>query len=149
MFRGLLRALIVIIIVVGAIAFFVGYRYAGGRVVGPSERGAVVGTAGRGEDQDRIDTAKARERGAEAGEKIAAAGNRAAEMISDASLTAKIKSKMALDDSVKALDIDVTTRDGNVTLSGYVHSGRERERALALARETEGVRSVTDRLQVR
>jgi osmotically-inducible protein OsmY len=66
--------------------------------------------------------------------------------VSDASLTAKIKSKMALDDTVKALDINVTTRNGEVTLSGRVGSEQERTRALALARETGGVRSVRDRL---
>jgi osmotically-inducible protein OsmY len=36
-----------------------------------------------------------------------------------------------------------------VTLSGTVDSEAERARALQLARETEGVASVTDRLQVR
>jgi osmotically-inducible protein OsmY len=35
-----------------------------------------------------------------------------------------------------------------VTLRGSVASGRERQRALQLARETEGVTSVVDRLEV-
>jgi osmotically-inducible protein OsmY len=35
-----------------------------------------------------------------------------------------------------------------VTLSGRVHSQTERERALRLARETEGVQQVVDRLRV-
>lgn len=147
MLRALFKLIIVVVIVVAAIAFFTGYRFAGGRVVGPNTGTPAVGTTGR--TGDAIDTSRARERGAQAGEKIAAAGNRAAEALSDATLTTKIKSKMALDDTVKALDIDVTTRDGNVTLTGYVHSERERERAVALARETAGVKSVTDRLSVR
>jgi hyperosmotically inducible protein len=78
---------------------------------------------------------------------VAEAGNRAAEVLSDATLTTKIKSKMALDDTVKALDINVTSKGGDVTLSGYVHSERGRKRALALARETNGRHN--DRLQVR
>jgi hypothetical protein len=146
MFRALFRLIIVVVIVVAAIAFFTGYRFGGGRVTGPTDSPA-VGTTGR--TPGAIDTTRARERGAQAGEKIANAGNRAAEVLSDATLTTKIKSKMALDDTVKALDIDVTTRDGNVTLMGYVHSERERERAVSLARETEGVKAVVDRLRVR
>jgi osmotically-inducible protein OsmY len=141
-----MRAVIVIVLVVGALAFFAGYRFADGRLIGPADE-RPVGTAGRTEGA--IDESKARERGAAAGEKIANAGNRAADVLSDASLTAKIKSKMALDDKVKALSINVTTNDGHVTLSGDVHSDAERARAVALARETDGVRQVTDQLQVR
>jgi hyperosmotically inducible protein len=147
MLRALLRLIIVVVIVVAAIAFFTGYRFGGGRVHGPTTTNPPVGTSGR--SPGAIDTSRARERGAQVGEKVAEAGNRAAEVLSDAALTTKIKSKMALDDTVKALDIHVTTRDGDVTLSGYVHSERERERAVALARETSGVRRVTDRLQIR
>jgi osmotically-inducible protein OsmY len=43
----------------------------------------------------------------------------------------------------------VDTTDGVVTLSGRVDSAAARERAVQLARETAGVRSVTDQLQVR
>jgi osmotically-inducible protein OsmY len=35
-----------------------------------------------------------------------------------------------------------------VTLSGRVRSEEERQRAVALARETEGVKNVTDRLVI-
>lgn len=147
MMRALIRLVIVVIIVIGAIAFFSGYRFGGGHVTGPSADNPPVGTSGR--PGRAIDTGRARERGAEVGEKVAEAGNRAAEALSDASLTAKIKSKMALDDTVRARDIDVTTKDGDVTVSGYVHSQKERERALALARETNGVRRVVDQLQVK
>lgn len=147
MLRALLRLTIVAIIVVAAIAFFTGYRYAGGRVRGPGADSRPVGTVGRSDGA--IDTNRARERGAEVGETLAQAGNRAADALSDAALTTKIKSKMALDDTVKALDINVTSRNGDVTLSGYVHSERERGRALALARETNGVRRVVDQLRVR
>jgi hyperosmotically inducible protein len=147
MFRALLRLIIVVVIVVAAIAFFTGYRFRGGRVSGPTTETPAVGTSGR--SPGAINTSRARERGAQVGEKVADTGNRAAEVLSDAALTTKIKSKMALDDTVKALDIDVTTQDGDVTLSGYVHSEKERERALSLARETKGARRVTDQLKVR
>ena len=92
---------------------------------------------------------RARERGAEIGEKAAIATAKVQETLGDAALTTKIKAKMALDDSVEARMIDVTTRDGAVTLTGSVRSASERERAVSLARETTGVTRVIDNLQVR
>lgn len=70
-------------------------------------------------------------------------------MYTDGSLTAAVKSKLMGDPVVSALRIDVDTEDGVVTLSGDVRSEAEKEQALKLARETEGVTSVTDRLTVR
>jgi hyperosmotically inducible periplasmic protein len=96
-----------------------------------------------------IDAEEARARGAEVGEKAAIAAERVKETVSEAALTTKIKAKMALDDSVKARAIDVTTRGTAVTVSGTVGSPSERERAVALARETAGVTQVIDRLHVR
>ena len=66
--------------------------------------------------------------------------------LGEAALTSKIKAKMALDDTIKARQIDVTTHATTVTLSGKVSTAAERERALALARETSGVTQVVDRL---
>jgi hyperosmotically inducible protein len=68
--------------------------------------------------------------------------------IGEAALTTKIKAKMALDDTVKARSIDVTTRGTTVTLSGIVQSKEEHDRAMALARETEGVTDVIDDLKM-
>jgi hyperosmotically inducible periplasmic protein len=93
-------------------------------------------------------TEKARERAAAVGEKAAIAAETVRETVSEAGLTAKIKAKMALDDHVKALAIDVTTVGTIVTLSGRVGSAAERDRAMALARETDGVTRVVDNLQI-
>jgi hyperosmotically inducible protein len=72
-------------------------------------------------------------------------GNR----LSDSAVTAKIKSKMALDDHVNARAINVDTSASVVTLRGSVASKDQRDRALRLARETIGVAHVVDRLQIR
>lgn len=64
-------------------------------------------------------------------------------------MTSKIKAKMALDDTVKALAINVTTHGTTVTLSGIVRSEAEKSKALALARETDGVTQVIDDLHLR
>lgn len=103
---------------------------------------APIGTSG-------IDTEKVRERAAAVGEKAAIAAETVRETVSEAGLTAKIKAKMALDDTVKALAINVTTVGTTVTLSGRVGSALERDRAIALARETDSVTRVVDNLQIR
>lgn len=95
-----------------------------------------------------VNTERAREVGAEVGERTAVAIDRARDAVQEGGITAKIKAKMALDDSVKALDISVDTDGSIVTLSGVVGSAAQRERAVQLARETEGVTQVVDRLRV-
>jgi hypothetical protein len=74
--------------------------------------------------------------------------NTVAAFLSDAELTTKIRSKMALDDSVRARTIDVSTTDGVVTLAGIVGSGTEHDQAVRLARDTKGIRQVVDHLNV-
>ena len=66
----------------------------------------------------------------------------------DPGITTSVKSSFAADDTVKAYQIDVDTREGVVTLSGNVPSEAARQRAVALARETDGVRNVVDNLTV-
>jgi osmotically-inducible protein OsmY len=142
--RTIIRAFLILLllIVVGFVAF--GYWTRGSvRTVRTEHPAEGVATSGS------IDTAKARERGAEVGEKAAIAAERVKETVGEAALTTKIKAKMALDDSVKARTIDVSTHGTTVTMSGTVGSALERERAVALARETAGVTQVVDRLQIR
>ena len=138
MLRALLRLILLVIIVVAAAAFFLGWY--GGDHARPA--GSPVGTAGH------IDSSKAQQYGAEVGAKTAEAANKAGEILSDAGLTAKIKSKMALDDSVRARTIDVSTTDRVVILSGTVRSEPEHDRAIQLAKETDGVTRVIDHLTV-
>jgi hypothetical protein len=99
-----------------------------------------------------VDAEQAREKGAELARKAAentkAAAERTEEVLSEAAITAKIKSKMALDDNVKARNINVTTEGTTVTLTGTVQSEEERQRALRLAKETDGISEVVDRLRV-
>jgi osmotically-inducible protein OsmY len=84
---------------------------------------------------------------AKAGAKTAAA--RAEEVVEAAALTSKIKAKMALDDLVKASEINVDTEGSVVTLTGEVGSADERRRAVRIATETQGVTKVVDQLRVR
>jgi hyperosmotically inducible periplasmic protein len=141
MLGALLKLVLMVVLIAAAAAFFMGYRIGGdGAVVAPEV------TTPRVPDVDRE---KARQAGAQIGERVATGAAQAQRALTDGALTAKIKSKMALDDTVRAAAIDVDTVGGEVTLSGTVRSEAERVRALQLARETEGVTSVTDRLVIK
>ena len=140
MIRGLLRLALIVVIIAAAAAFFMGYKLGDNGVETPVS--ATQSTPG-------VDTTRARATGAAIGETVATGAAKAEQALEEGSLTAKIKAKMALDDTVKALTIDIDTQGSVVTLSGSVHSEAERAKALQLTRETSGVTSVVDRLVVR
>jgi osmotically-inducible protein OsmY len=56
---------------------------------------------------------------------------------------------MALDDHVNARAINVDSAGSVVTLTGVVLSEDQRQRAVRLASDTEGVTRVVDKLQVK
>ncbi|MGE0447916.1 MAG: BON domain-containing protein [Vicinamibacterales bacterium] len=70
------------------------------------------------------------------------------QQLDDATITTKIQAKYFLDRDVKAGALDVSTTDGVVLLEGVLPSPAARDRALAIARETEGVVQVVDRVRV-
>jgi hyperosmotically inducible protein len=138
MVRSALKVVLVVVVIVGLGAFLLGRWTGGGEFLPDSP----VGAAGP------VDTSRARDVGAKVGEATANAANQTQEALANSGTTAKIKSKMALDDLVKALNIDVDTNGSVVTLTGVVGSAAERQRALQLARETEGVISVIDHMRM-
>jgi len=69
--------------------------------------------------------------------------------IDDSTITSKIKSKMIGDNTVKAHEINVDTFQGNVQLNGFVDNESQRQRAEQIARNTSGVVSVQNNLQLR
>jgi hyperosmotically inducible protein len=153
MIRLLFKTVLILVVVVAAASFLLGY-WGTGRLLPVGEPRDGVGTSGTPAPAPKIEvpkvnTERAREVGAEVGERTAAAANQARRAITEGSLTGKIKAKMALDDSIKALDIDVDTNGSIVTVSGVVGSEAQRQRAVQLARETAGVTQVVDHLRVR
>ena len=140
MIRSLLKVVLVVIVLVGVGAFLVGRWSSNAKVLPDSPVGGASGP---------VDTSKARDVGAKVGEATAKAANQAEDAIAQGAVTAKIKSKMVLDDLVKARNINVDTNGTVVTLTGDVGSEAERKHALELAKETEGVTSVIDHLRVR
>lgn len=112
-------------------------------------------------DKDRVnraadqagDAAKsaADQAGAAAGraaDKVGAAAQDAKANLSDAGLTAKVKTRLGTDNRVHATHIDVDTNNKVVTLKGTVASDAERQAAVEIARGTDGVADVVDHLTV-
>jgi BON domain len=66
----------------------------------------------------------------------------------DARTTAAIKAQLALDPRLAPLDIEVTTIDGRVTLSGRVESAGDLLRAIQIAFADSSVRQVVSTLQI-
>jgi osmotically-inducible protein OsmY len=66
----------------------------------------------------------------------------------DPGITATVKARLAADDIVRAYVIDVDTAEGVVTLSGTVPTAVAEDRAIRLARETDGVVEVVDEIAV-
>jgi hyperosmotically inducible protein len=62
--------------------------------------------------------------------------------ISDGWITAKVKSSFMYSSNINGGDIDVSTNDGIVTLTGKVASGSERSLAIETAQNIRGVKSV-------
>lgn len=143
-----MRAILTVVLL--AVVAVVAYNYGAGR-------GATfeVPSVSSALERDAVREA-VREKGANiadrAASQVSTAANRAehavTEVATEATLTPKIKAKLALDDLVKASRINVDSAGSVVTLTGVVGSPPERERALRIARETAGVTSVIDRLHV-
>ena len=66
----------------------------------------------------------------------------------DNALGSRVKSQLSSDAQVKGAAIDVTAKNGVVLLQGTVPSRTARQRALTVARGTDGVTQVVDRLKV-
>jgi osmotically-inducible protein OsmY len=69
--------------------------------------------------------------------------------IDDATITTRVKARMAEDKSVSATSISVETLNGTVQLSGFAKSTDERATAERLARATPGVQAVRNDILVR
>jgi hyperosmotically inducible periplasmic protein len=84
----------------------------------------------------------------DAAAEVRTAASEAGERLADGWLTTKIQAQFFADDDIKARYINVTTKDGIVRLNGFVETPVAREQALAIARNTDGVRRVDDQLTI-
>ena len=85
----------------------------------------------------------------EAKEVLGEKAKRADEYIGDAVITAKIKAEILSDPLLKVSQINVTTVNGVVKLSGLVDSQQSSDRAIEIAHSVKNVRSVENGLIVK
>lgn len=71
------------------------------------------------------------------------------EYIDDSVITARVKAAIAQDPSLSAFQINVETFKGEVQLSGFVDSARDKTRAGEVAAGVKGVKSVKNDLVVK
>lgn len=75
-------------------------------------------------------------------------GGGTADATGDGAVTAKVKTKFLADTAVAGLNIDVDTTDGVVTLTGKVPTAAKKARAASIAKDTDGVKSVINKLTI-
>jgi hyperosmotically inducible protein len=90
----------------------------------------------------------AKAKAGEAKQDTKAAASNSGAAIKDSWITLKVHSQFVPEDALKDSDIDVDTNHGVVTLNGTVVSDAGKSRAVAIAKATDGVKSVTDNLRV-
>ncbi len=67
---------------------------------------------------------------------------------SDSWITTKVKMQLLTTEDVSAVDVNVDTTDGVVTLQGPVSDQAEKDRTIARAKSVDGVRGVRDLLEI-
>lgn len=84
----------------------------------------------------------------DAGAATREAAAKAAAVMDDAGITAKVSAGLAKEPDLSAVKIDVDTRNGIVTLNGPVKTPEARSRAAQIAQSVDGVNSVVNHLTV-
>lgn len=69
--------------------------------------------------------------------------------VDDATITTRVKTRMAEDPAVSAMRIGVETLNGTVQLSGFATNDTEKTRAAAIARGVPDVKDVRNNIVVR
>ena len=123
----------------------------------------VKGTTGRAAEKTKDGAEKAAEKTKDGAEKVGEKTkdgaekvgketkevlSKTGEVITDSWITSRVHSKFVGEDLLKDSSIDVDTKDHVVTLNGTVMSAAAKSRAVAEAKEVEGVKSVVDHLTV-
>lgn len=84
-----------------------------------------------------------------ASEKMASASNEAGDKVEDATITAKIKAAFMAESVINSLDINVSTKDGVVTLAGSAESLASSKKAEQIAGTISEVKQVNNQLIIK
>lgn len=77
------------------------------------------------------------------------ATDKAGDALSDSAITGKVKAALLADAEVKGTDINVETNKGDVMLSGFVESQAQIDKAATLAKNIDGVKQVSNKLEIK
>jgi hyperosmotically inducible periplasmic protein len=91
----------------------------------------------------------AADKGKAAANKTEHAAKKTGEAITDASITTAVKTRLMKDTVARGTSIDVTTKDGVVTIAGAVPTAADKARIGQLVENTTGVKSVNNNLTLR
>jgi hyperosmotically inducible periplasmic protein len=79
----------------------------------------------------------------------ACSGESAGEYVDDSVISNTVRAKLIDDPDLNIFQVDVTTLQGEVQISGFVESQADKDRAGEVARSVDGVREVHNNLVVR
>jgi hyperosmotically inducible protein len=120
-----------------------------GEIDSASDRAEAVKIASATDGVTRVeDHLHAKGEAASSTDSMGQAVNRAEDMTGDAWITSKIQARYFADNDVEGHEINVDTQNGVVTLKGSVESQSERNQAVAIARNTDGVKEVRNQLTI-
>lgn len=105
--------------------------------------------AARTSEASKDAAARARAGADKAADSTRAMGAKASDKVDDATITSKVKTALAADKDLAAIQIDVDTKNGVVTLTGPAPSADARKRATDVAKNVKGVSSVNNQLTVK
>jgi hyperosmotically inducible protein len=83
-----------------------------------------------------------------AGNAVGTAAANTGQAITDTAITTQVKAAIMAEPGLKVMQIGVDTNQGVVTLTGTVKSQRDSDRATAVARGVNGVKSVNNQLTI-
>jgi hypothetical protein len=124
----------------------------------PAEPAAPAATAPAATTAPAADNAAAAANNAAAAANNAAAAassaaanatDKAGDALSDSAVTGKVKAALLADAEVKGTDINVETNKGDVMLSGFVESQAQIDKAATLAKNIDGVKQVSNKLEIK
>jgi osmotically-inducible protein OsmY len=99
---------------------------------------------------EKLDSAivEGKQESSEAGAYVEDKTTQTVQVVDDAAITTALKAKLVADADLKALDINVDTVGGVVTLTGMAPSATAKDRATQIARTVDGVSNVNNNLTV-
>jgi hyperosmotically inducible periplasmic protein len=76
-------------------------------------------------------------------------GRSAGQVVDDSTITTEVKAKLLNDSITKGLAVSVETFEGQVTLTGAVDTGQQREKAGQIASRVKGVKKVNNLVNIK